>query len=939
MSNRSKTPKRNQLCAALVAAMLVPVSGTALAQQANDDDRDDERVTTLDRIVVTGSLIPQTEIETATPVTIITAEDISARGFATVAEVLKESSMSVGGVQGSQTSASFTQGAETISMFGLPVGFTKFLIDGRPMANFPALYNGSDAFNNISGIPIDLVERIEILPGGQSSLYGSDAIAGVVNIILRKNMDGSSVNARFGWYEHGGGQSQRVSFATGFGSKDERFNMMLGLQGEKRDAVWAHQRDWTRTYFTEGTSAPIASRDWLVNSPFTSYNWLVPDGSCDAVSDGFNGSVDQQVRPGFGTYCGSLDSVGYRTLANDKEAYQFYAHTTFDIADNARLYADFLYSREDVSYHVGANYTWWGTSVEWGYFYDPNYDDFFNLQRAFVPEDMGPGGYENSMSTDKSKAWALTFGVSGTIGNSMWDYDIGATFTRYSLDEVGFVRWAGPINDFFQDLVLGPQLGWDPYYGAYPVFDPDYQAFYRLLTPEEFNSFTGFATSRSETEDDFVRAQFVNGSLWQMGGGDAGVAVAVEGGRQSWTYRPHPGYMNGDVWGTTAVAGDGDRTRYSLTGELRTPWHDMFTTTVSARYDAYDVEGHTIDAPTWSFGAEFRPTDTILLRGKFGTAFRAPTLADLYQGASGYYSFVTDYYRCALQGYDYAEAPVSCPGADSNRQFFGTQSGSTDLKPIDADVWTVGIVLAPFERFSVALDYHSWQIENEVTTQSPNEIALIEARCRLGELDIASPTCIAALDQITRGASGRIDEIYTPKINVSKRDVEAFTVAVNYGWTWEGVGDFAVRGNFTRMVDYTYVQYTGDEPIDLLRRPGWSSDPKTKADASLTFRRDDWSTTLYANYMGKTPNYRARVYDDGVDPLGLADNLPSHTRWNWSFTWAPDEQFEVSLMVNNLFDDMPPRDYTYPGTTGAPYNSAQYDVLGRAFYVEARYRF
>ena len=184
MTYRKRTPKKSRLSAALFAALLIPASGLALAQDATDTG-EDEDVTTLDKVVVTGSLIPQSQIETATPVIVITAEDISARGFTSVSDVLQESSFSVGGIQGSQTSASFTQGAETISMFGLPVGFTKFLIDGRPLQNYPALYNGGEAFNNISGVPIDLVDRIEILPGGQSSLYGSDAIAGVVNIILK----------------------------------------------------------------------------------------------------------------------------------------------------------------------------------------------------------------------------------------------------------------------------------------------------------------------------------------------------------------------------------------------------------------------------------------------------------------------------------------------------------------------------------------------------------------------------------------------------------------------------------------------------------------------------------------------------------------------------------------------------------------------------------
>ncbi|MBY4598474.1 TonB-dependent receptor [bacterium BD-1] len=939
MSYKKRAPKRSRLSAALFAALLIPASSLAMAQDTAATDADDEDTTTLDQIVVTGSLIPQSQLETATPVTVITAEDISARGFTSVSDVLQESSFSVGGIQGSQTSASFTQGAETISLFGLPVGFTKFLIDGRPLANYPALYNGGEAFNNISGIPIDLVDRIEILPGGQSSLYGSDAIAGVINIILKKSIDGSVVNIRGGAYKRGGGDSIRASFATGFSSADERFNLLFGVQAENRDAIWGYQRDITSQYYNDGTSAPLASRDWLVYSPFTSYNWLVADDACDAVNSGFNGGVDQQVRPGFGDelYCGSFNSPGFRTLQNSKEAYQLYSHMTFDVSDNASLYGDVLFSKENIAYHVGSNYTWWGTSVEWGYFYDPNLDDFMNLQRAFVPEDMG--GFENSMNIDKSQAYALTFGIEGTFGNSSWDYDVGVSATRYELDEVGFVRWADPMNDFFQDLVLGPQLGWDPYYGAYPVFNPDYAAFYQLLTPDQFNAMTGYATSRSETTDNFARAQVVNGSLWDMRGGSAGLAVAVEAGKQGWTYDPHPGYLNGDVWGTTAVAGDGDRTRYAVTGELRTPWHDMFTTTVSARYDAYRFDGRTMDAPTYSVGMEFRPMESLLIRGKYGTAFKAPSLPDLYQGESGYYGFVTDYYNCALLGYSYVDAPGSCPAVHSSRQFFGVQSGSTELDPIEADVWTFGAVFAPFDRFSVSVDYHSWDIRDQVNTQSAAEIVLTEARCRLGELDINSPTCVAAMSQVIRGSTGRINEIFTPKVNVSKETVEALVAAVNYGWEWEGVGEFAFRGNFTHMMDHTYTPYEGDEAIDLLKRPGWSSDPRNKADASLTFRRNRWSTTLYANWMDNTPNYRARVYDDQTDPTGLAGELPSYTRWNASVSWAALDNLELSFMVNNVLDDMPPEDHTYPGTTGAPYNSAQYDVFGRSYYLEGRYSF
>src|SRR5207342_115569 len=253
MSSNTRRLERSRLSAALFAALLMPAAGVAMAQDAAQptpaqptaDQAATGKATNLDKIVVTGSLIPQTTLETAKPVMIITAQDLKARGFTSVQDALHQSSFATGGVQGNQTQGSFTQGAVTNSLFGLDPGFTKYLIDGRPMATYPALYNGTSMINNVSGIPVDLVERIEILPGGQSSLYGSDAIAGVINIILKKHIDGTILSGRLGGYSEGGGTNQRGSLATSFSSDDDRLNVLFGVQLDHADPIWAYQRDLT----------------------------------------------------------------------------------------------------------------------------------------------------------------------------------------------------------------------------------------------------------------------------------------------------------------------------------------------------------------------------------------------------------------------------------------------------------------------------------------------------------------------------------------------------------------------------------------------------------------------------------------------------------------------------------------------------------------------
>ena len=158
---------------------------------------------------------------------------------------------------------------------------------------------------------------------------------------------------------------------------------------------------------------------------------------------------------------------------------------------------------------------------------------------------MGPGGFNNSMQIDESKSTRFSVSINGAFGQSSWDYDIGYTRTDYKLDELGFVRWADPINNFFETNVLGPQQGWDPYFGNYPVFTPNYSAFYQIRSRR--------ASSRAspvmrcpvrETVDEMIRAQFTTTDLFQLPGGAAGLAVVAEYGQQEWSYTRDPGYLN-----------------------------------------------------------------------------------------------------------------------------------------------------------------------------------------------------------------------------------------------------------------------------------------------------------------------------------------------------------------------------------------------------------
>ena len=956
MSRSAPRFKYSVLSTAVFAAVLAQPMSSAFAQDANPatDKKTEEQ-----KVIVTGSLIPQTTKETFQPITVITADDIKARSFNSVEEVLSASNMATGGVQGNQTSASFTQGAQTVSLFGLPAGYIKFLIDGRPMSSYPALYNGTDVFNNISGIPIDLVDRIEILPGGQSSLYGSDAIAGVINIILKKQLDGVQVGVRKGFYSLGGGSSTRLSLADGFSAVNDRLNVVAGVQFEKNDPIWGYQRSLTKQFnqnsynpTTGAHNTPIASRDFLITNNFyggsyhSAIHYVFPTGaSCDGVTSLFGGTEAQQTRSSQAApYCGSYSTPGYRTLQNGGTSTEGYAHASFDVNDNVHVYSDLLLARTKSTYQVGAGYTWWGTSADFGYFYDPNIDGLLNLQRAYAPEDFGAGGFNNATDSSIENSYNATLGVQGTIGKSDWDYDVNISKAQDRLQERQWVRWKDKMDQYFVDHVLGPQQGLDPYYGAYPVYTPNYAAFYQPIGAADMAAMTGNITTHSQTYDETARGQVTNASLFSLPGGKAGLALALEWGKSGWRYDPAAELSTGgpkgtgNVWGLTSTgASKGDRTRYAATSELRMPMLKELSVTASARYDSFTASGQTISKPTYALGLEFRPVQELLLRGKYGTAFKAPSLANLYQGTSGYYSPGTiDYWQCFQQtGATPDQAADVCSGGDP----LNSSSGNLKLKPINAKVWNLGAVLAPVKRMSLSVDYYSWDIKDEVTLQSSDQILRQEYRCRAGLDDINSALCVATLAQVTRGTTGSLSSVFTPDINVSRESEHALTAAFQYGANAGELGDLTFGAEYTTILSHKQQTYAGDPYINLLNNPYYSTDPKSKTQVTLGWSKDKYKAALYANWISTTPNYVASNSASGDYSAPGAGKLPPHTLFNASASVEVIEGLELSVMVNNLFNTMPPVDPYYPATSGAPYNSSNFNPYGREVMFEVHYAF
>jgi len=939
MHEAIRTPKRTLGTA---SALLLALAGVPAALAQTEPPVPSQPL--LEEVVVTGSLIPQVRAETSTPALVIQAEDLQIKGFTTVADALQHSAMATGAVQGPQQVNGFTPGAQTLSLFGLSPSYTKFLIDGRSIADYPALYNGTDIVTSIDGIPTVMIDHIDILPGGQSSIYGSDAIAGVVNINLRKKMDGPLADVRYGWSKDGGGVEKRIGLADGFSRG--ALNVVVGAQYQKTDPIWGFQRPLTDQYYAGGSSPQTAERDWLVLGLFGQPNgdlyYMQDPALCGNVASQVDGSVGLRTRVNRGQYCGTFRS-GYYTINNGTEAEQGYLHAAFDLNDRAKVFADVLLDHDIALFNTGTALfsTADDSSGPYNYFYDPAVTpclkpdgsdcDLLNLQRIFSPEEAGRLREQNNKDTKNSIR--ATLGIEGHIGASNWQYQADATFTENKLAEATYLAFTQAINGFFSSI-FGPNLGPDPNFGQ-PTYNVNFAQFYQPLTPAQYASFTGYATSYSRTEETLWRAQLTNSSLFELPGGKAGIAVVLEGGPQGWDYAPDPRFLNGGTYLYTATAGSGHRSRAAGTVELRMPVINDLTVDISDRYDDYHVSGHDVTKDTYTIGVEYKPVKRLLLRGRYGTSFKAPTLSDEFQGLSGFFQTATDYYTCAKSGFTGANIS-SCPQA--NESVFGTTAGNPLLKPITAQNWDLGLVWTPLAGLSINLDYLHWAISNEVQQQDSDQLLRTNSACLLGQLLITSPTCVQAIALVSRDANGLITQISTPKVNVASETLGVVVLGFSYLFPTDHAGDFRFDGSYSDLLKHTELRFAGDTVIDLLNSPFYSTEFKSKENLTVGWSLAKLGVSAYVERYGRTPNYLAQQTVAGYAASG-AGAVGTWTLANLSARYQLTPALALQGNVNNVFDTMPPADHSQPGISNQPFSITNYNNYGRSYFIGAEYRF
>ncbi|MBS0557148.1 MAG: TonB-dependent receptor [Proteobacteria bacterium] len=918
------------LAAIAMTAGCACVSSTWAQDNATTTTTDTQKLETIE---VTGSRIPRAQVEGPAPVVTITAQDIERNGFANVADIMSSLTQNLGALDNNQQTDGYSPGAQAVDLRGLGPNHTLVLINGRRVADWPQSYNGDSNFTDIASIPATMIDRVEILSGSASAVYGSDAISGVINFIMKRKADGTTIDYRVGGTEHGGSGSQRLQIFSGW--SNDRFDSVFGLELIDKKPLWAYDRNFTdsRLDSPADPSRINASPVWGILD--VDDNYIDPgQARCNALSAYDKGTIVYAYRKNWGNYCGSYYDVGYGTLENSRKAANFWGSANYRINDSMTFYLDLMAS---TSHQESYN-----TPLQWQNcesvggdctptpFYNQDTGEVEQWQRRYFTIEEN-GGFGPGMIRFIDNALTFNTGLKGTLDDGKWNYDATYSHSQNDLSQ----KWPALVAAKAQALYLGPSLGVDPDSGL-QIYDAPYSRFYTPLTVAQFRSITQDSVDNDNSRADTVSATLNTTELFNLPAGPVGFAAVAEYGNQYFGMKPDPMSLDGSYYGLHNTGAVGSRTHGGIGAEFSAPLFSTLTLTGAGRFDRYEYSANSSGKFTYALGLEFRPVESLLIRGSYGTGFRAPDLSYLYAGLSGSSSGGIDYYRCRRDepdtGPDFGD---NCDFGDES--YDGAYRGSTTLKDETSKSFTGGFVWSPLTGLDFTADYYNIRLKNEVEYQTSDLILREEADCRLGQtidgtpVDINSSLCQQVISQVTRNPANaavnpeQITTVLVLPINAASDRTSGIDFNAHYALQAGHWGTFGFNFGYTYVISHKIQLFAGDPVVNELTDLYDYVIPRSKANYSVNWSKGAFSATLFGMRLGGLPNY------DGTQRLG-----PTFL-YNASLNYRFNRDTSVSLVVDNLFDSKPGRDNTW---TSYPYYASRwFSPVGRAYFVELSYRF
>lgn len=950
-----------------VGATTLAVSGIASAQESTE-----EGAKTLDAIQVTGSRVARVETETASPVVILDRAAIEQTGKLTLGDLIQEMPSMSGAPTNPQVNNGGGDGSSTIDLRGLGSERTLLLVNGRRVVNA-----------DVNSIPASAVERIEILTSGASAVYGSDAIAGVVNFILRKDFEGLTASVDFG-ITPSKQDGQRSGGSVTFGQVGEKGNIIAGLNYNKFDGISSADRDFSKdaTYLYSGAvSVAGSSRNPGGRIFFPSGSPLAAQYGCGSVTltPGATGASQGDYR----CYSGARDSFNYQRtnlIMTPQERTNAFFLSNYQITDNLNAFAEVYHNKTSSNFAIAAlpfDANNDGVVISADNFYNPFGQNFgpsgidengdgIPESNQFMSRFTSLGQRRSYYDTTTSQ---VVVGLEGFIGDSWkWDavYNYGHYFSENtSYGYVIYDQLRDALGPSFMDTdgvvkcgAPGAIIADCVPLNIFNTFDPQ-----TIATLSQYEARPHYSTMRQSRSFEAN----ASGELFDLPAGAVQLAFGA-------AYREE--YQRSEV-DFVALADDTARCdisqeacgsalsgKYDVTevyGELyvpilaEMPFAHLLSVTLGSRYSDYSLFGESTNS---KLQMEWRPIENLLFRGTVAEVFRVPRIQDIYAGPQGDAPQLRD----LCEGYGAAGTPLNhenaCgagsgavaipPGGiegQATSQSNGIWSGSAmvgyDLQPEEGKSFSWGVVYDPqwAPGLSVSLDYWRMYLNDTITRADAQTVLDV---CYA---DDNHPFC----DWINRQPDGQVDFIREPMVNLGRLDAKGWDLAVRYRLPETNWGSwlFGLDATYIARYDNDVNPDSGDDAVQHVAgtyNPSYGNFARNRARLFVNWSKGDLGLSWRARYVGgfdigSNDLRQGNSADGGCSDAALEycyarrfdDYLIHSFSAAYSLPWF-NSKIEVGL--DNAFDKQP-QILFQNNVLNANTDVQTYDTVGR--YLWARY--
>jgi outer membrane receptor protein involved in Fe transport len=935
----------------------------------------------LEQVIVTGSRIPQANLEGVSPVSVLGAQDIQFEGTVQVEDLINNLPQAFAD-QGGNISNGAT-GTATVNLRNLGTDRTLVLVNGRRMpAGSP-----QDVAVDLNAIPASLIERVEVLTGGASAVYGSDAVAGVVNFIMKDNFEGVQIDLNYNsyWHDNSDSFSQGLVSDAGFKSApgevwdgseyslgitmgsnfaDGRGNATLFLGYTNTDPLLQSERDYS--------ACAISTSGLYCGGSSTSYPGRFRPINLSGSGQAPNRTMDENgnVIPWNGNFY-NYGPLNY--YQRPQERYQAAVFAHYDISDSAEVYTEFMFMDNSTVAQIAPsgsfgnvistihcdnplllqNGAQWRNTLCTNDGLGPNDTRDVIIQRRNVEG----GGRRDDLGLTSYRG---VVGIKGAFLDGNWNYDVSGQYgsvifaetyqndfstrrTQLALDVV-----ATPNGPACRSFVDGSDLSCVPW----NIWDPN------GVTPEALGYVSTPGFTRGDTTQTVVTAALSSdlgkyGMTLPTARDGIGVAFGAEYREEGLNFETDVAFTTGDLAGqggnTLGVSGDYNVT--DLFAEARIPLlQDIFlaqdvTVTGSYRYSDYSLDETT---DTYGIGLDWQVVDDVRFRGSYQHAVRAPNVIELYSAASlGLYDMTRDPCGTTQGGAPPTATLAQCQNTGLPAALYGTDldssagqynaifGGNTELKPETADTWTAGIVFTPtfVDGLAMTIDYWNISVEDTIGTVPP---ATALDQCLLTG---AAEYC----NLITRDGQGTLwllqeAQILATNINIGETKTSGWDVGVNYSLPMNDMGTLSFAFMGTYLDEFINTPLPGVSEYDCAGLYG-PSNCGTPLPELRTRLRTTWATpwnvdvSLNWRFFDSVDIEYTSSDPDLADPASVFDwskTLDSQNYFDISAVYTFAEKYTLTAGINNVLDESPP----LSGQVGTGFGNGNtfpqvYDALGR----------